>query len=508
MVSSSSELDSLLAGNATNVSGVQAGNVYLHGTEDNPIQLNGEVAIDGDLVLSGHVKGSGTLLVSGNVFIPSDVQYLDASDGAGDRIFGTGADGSSNALAIGIGKNAIIGDPTHPSFGSGNRADGTPGTDFNFILDELAIFNRSEWMKTQPTLPGETTVEIVGYDQVEREVYDYITTEEQVEVDVMGWVGTGNFREVPVYERQVIGREDVPVFERQQTGTRSVPIRETIHHPADPPEPYGSPWTERVITGYRDEPVYEDVQVGISNEPIYDDVQVGTNLEEIRERVVVDTRLETVVTQTPIEPPMIVIDEVPIYEPVTPEHVNPFYAGADFIPRYYGFDDGAPVPVFNKEGHFDPDAGLWISEERAGGWDEDKLTLADPQDPNDPLLYGGGGQPEAVVSTLNPSGGWMSLELLSELMQRELGSRDDGEAIEIDATIYSANAVLGVVPARNQPGVNGELHVNGSLVSADIGLLAPNGTRVLYDRRGRGLLRIPDTSQLLMRQSLWMPVAR
>lgn len=508
VVANQSDLDTFLDGNTTNLGGVQSGNVYLHGTEDNPILLNGDVAIDGDLILSGYVKGEGTLMVSGNVFVPSDVQYLDANDSVGDRVFGTGADGSSNSLALGIGNNVVIGDPTHPSFGSGNRADGTPATDFNFILEELAIFNRGEWMKTQPTLPGETTIELVGYDEVEREVYDYLITEEQVEVEVREWVGTGVFRDVPIFERQVVGSREVPVFERRQNGTRSRPIYETIHHPADPPEPYGSPWSERVLVGHEEVPTYEDVQVGTTTEPIYDDVQIGTTSEEIRERIVTGTRLETVENRSRIEPPTIVIDQVPIYEPVTPEHVNALYAGPEFIPRYYNLDDGTPVPIFNKEGYYDPVAELWISEERAGGWDEHKLTLADPTDPSDPVLYGGGGQPEAVVSTVSPTSGWMSLELLSELMQRELGSRDDTRDIEIDATVYSANAILGVVPARNQPGVNGKLNVNGSLVAADVGLLAPKGTRVLYDRRGRDQLRIPDTSQLFMRQALWMPAAR
>lgn len=503
VVATDSDLNTMLAGNATNVSGIQEGNVYLHGTEANPILLDGEVAIDGDVILSGYVKGSGTLMVSGNVYMPSDVQYVDAQNLDGDRIFGTAADGTPNALAIGIGNNAVLGDPTHPSFGSGTRADGTPSTDFNFILDELAIFNRMEWMKTQPQLPGKTTTEIVGYDEVEREVYDYETVEEEVIVEIKDWVGTGEFEDEPVYEWQVTGQKEVPVYEKQKTGTEEEPIYKWVTHPADPPEPYGKPWKEKVITGYKTVDIFEDVQVGTTTKDIKKKVQVGTNSVEITEYVVVSTQTEIVTREVPIEPPTIVIDEVPIYAEVTPMHDNHAY-DPDLTPRYYALQDGAPAPIFNKEGYYDPEAALWMAEERAGEWDDHKLTLADPTDASDPLLYDGGGQPIAVVSTLNPQDGWMSMDLLSELIQRELEPRDDTEAIQVDATIYSSNAVLGVVPARNQAGVNGELNVNGSLVAADVGLLAPNGTRVLYDRRGRELLRIPDTSQLTMRRALWV----
>lgn len=502
-VASTADLDALMAGNSTNVSGIQEGNVYLHGTEANPILLDGEVAIDGDVILSGYVKGSGTLMVSGNVYMPSDVKYLDAANLDGDRIFGTAADGTANALAIGIGNNAVLGDPTHPSFGAGTRADGTPATDFNFILEELAIFNRMEWIKTQPELPGKTTTEIVGYDEVEREVYEYLTIEEEVPVDIKDWVGTGVFENVDVYEWQKTGTKQVPVYEQQQTGTQQKPIYQTVHHPADPPEPYGSPWSETVIVGYDEVPTYTNVQVGTTTEDVWENVKTGTTSKEIKEYVVVDTIMETQTRQEPIEPPTIVIDQVPIYAQVTPMHENDAYV-ADYTPRFYAQREGTPVPIFNKDGYYDPTSGLWMAEERAGGWDDHKLTLADPTDTSDPLLYDGGGQPIAVVSTLDPQGGWMSMDLLSELIQRKLGPRDDTEAIQIDATVYSSNAVLGVVPARNQAGVNGELNVNGSLVAADVGLLAPKGTRVLYDRRGRTLLRIPDTSQLTMRRSLWV----
>ncbi len=502
-VASTSDLDALMAGNSTNVSGIQEGNVYLHGTEANPILLDGEVAIDGDVILSGYVKGTGTLMVSGNVYMPSDVKYVDAANIDGERIFGTAADGTANALAIGIGNNAVLGDPTHPSFGAGTRADGTPATDFNFILEELAIFNRMEWIKTQPQLPGKTTTEIVGYDEVEREVYDYLTIEEEVPVDVKGWVGTGVFEDKPVYELQKTGTEEVPVYEQQQTGTTQEPIYQWVHHPADPPEPYGSPWSEKVIIGYEDVPVYTNVQVGTETQDVFENVQTGTVSKEIKEYVVIDTIMETQTRQEPIEPPTIVIDQVPIYAEVTPMHDNSAYVPG-YKPRFYAQREGTPVPIFNKDGYYEPASGLWLAEERAGGWDDHKLTLADPTDSSDPLLYDASGQPIAVVSTLDPQGGWMSMDLLSELIQRQLGPRDDTEAIQIDATVYSSNAVLGVVPARNQAGVNGELHVNGSLVAADVGLLAPSGTRVLYDRRGRDLLRIPDTSQLTMRRSLWV----
>ena len=160
-----------LGGNTTDT-GIQQrveGNVILTGSYVNPIRIDGTVAIDGDLVISGWVQGEGTLLVRGNVYVPSDLVYLDELDGNGNRNFGSN-NGLSNALGLTAGGNIIIGDFQRPAslqpdgtydiagqyeITSGNPDTGDPMVDeWSFALSEVALFNRGEWARTQEFLPG------------------------------------------------------------------------------------------------------------------------------------------------------------------------------------------------------------------------------------------------------------------------------------------------------------------------------------------------------------------
>lgn len=153
VVDSASEVSGLLTATTASLGPTTDGTVVLRGTQNDPLILNGEVAIRGDVVVEGWVKGSGTLLVSGNAYIPADLQYADGTDSLGNRTYGNADDGTENALAIASGGNIVVGNVFHPRWGNGTTTGDTDGS-FSFILDELAIFNRSEWTKTQPVLPG------------------------------------------------------------------------------------------------------------------------------------------------------------------------------------------------------------------------------------------------------------------------------------------------------------------------------------------------------------------
>ncbi|MEL6716957.1 MAG: hypothetical protein AAFP86_24485, partial [Planctomycetota bacterium] len=166
-----------------------------------------------------------------------------------------------------------------------------------------------------------------------------------------------------------------------------------------------------------------------------------------------------------------------------------------------------PVPIMNREGHFDPDTGLWSSEEFVGGWDEDALTLADPTDPSDPTLYPIGGT-AAVVEDLGPTADWIDPGALRGLIEESLGGRDADQSFRVDATLYSANSIFGVIPDSERAGTNGELRVQGALLAADLGLLAQNGTEVLYDPRGPRVLDIRDESRIELYHSAAVPEAR
>jgi len=157
----------LFTGNRRNLQSSTTGNVILSGTRSNPIVIDGTVAIDGDVVIDGYVKGQGTILASGNIYVPTDLHYLDgqtyldgdaAGSPSGPRTFGIAQDGTKNALGLACGGNMLLGDYLKPSVfsnpGKYDIVDGTSGDDFNFALAELSLFNRTEWARTQPMLPG------------------------------------------------------------------------------------------------------------------------------------------------------------------------------------------------------------------------------------------------------------------------------------------------------------------------------------------------------------------
>lgn len=85
--------------------GSYEGNLILVGSEDDPIQINKTVAVDGDLLIKGPVKGEGQLLVRGNTYIMGDVTYADAP---GE--FGVAEDGTENAFALVSGGSVMMGD--------------------------------------------------------------------------------------------------------------------------------------------------------------------------------------------------------------------------------------------------------------------------------------------------------------------------------------------------------------------------------------------------------------
>ncbi len=476
-----SDLDSALLGGPDALANLTSGNVVLHGTELNPILIDGPIAIDGDVVLSGVIKGRGSILASGNVFIPGDVRFADGTDGSGARTYGTATDGTLNALGIASGGNITVGDPTHPALGVGPAVDGTPDTPFNFIMDELAIFNRGEWMKTQAELPGKRVYTQTGTRTVRVQIQPTREEQQWVDRDIYEWVPTGNTITEDVYGWV-------------QTGTRTEDVYQTIHHPADPPAPYGSPWTERVWTGTREVPVHEWRVTGTRTRPelVYDYIRT----DRVQEWVTV-----------PDGDPYYEDQEEEIWEWVTPMHPNPFYEGSDYIARYYAMDEGTPAPIFNRKGYFDPSQEVWHSDERAENWTNGRLSLADPSDPTDPYLFNSSGQPIAVISTVTPKGDWLSNQALADLVDRELHGRPAGTPVEIDATLYSGNSLFGIIPARGQAGVDGRMLVNGALVAADIGLLAPKGIQINYDSRNKDLLDLSDDRSLTMRRLLWAPGA-
>ena len=52
-------------------------NLYLVGTPENPILLNGPVVVRGSVIISGYVSGQGSIYSGGNIYVADDLIYLD-----------------------------------------------------------------------------------------------------------------------------------------------------------------------------------------------------------------------------------------------------------------------------------------------------------------------------------------------------------------------------------------------------------------------------------------------
>lgn len=109
--------------------GVYEGNMILVGTPQDPIKINGDVAIEGDLVIAGPIEGKGRFLVKNNTYVVGDVYYTDGGTDPHDANFGhtpkvtlanedpgtfafENAGGDENNIALVAGGNVLMGDYT------------------------------------------------------------------------------------------------------------------------------------------------------------------------------------------------------------------------------------------------------------------------------------------------------------------------------------------------------------------------------------------------------------
>jgi Tfp pilus assembly protein PilX len=137
-------------GNTTSVNGYTTGSsVVLVGTAAAPIVLNGTVGFGGDVFIQGYVKGSGEIAAQGNLYVLGDLKYADGTDASGQRTYGVAQDGRTNSIALTAGGNVLVGN--YIATGSGTVMGPSDATLLN---KEIGTFNRDEWTKTQPYLPG------------------------------------------------------------------------------------------------------------------------------------------------------------------------------------------------------------------------------------------------------------------------------------------------------------------------------------------------------------------
>ena len=170
---------------------------------------------------------------------------------------------------------------------------------------------------------------------------------------------------------------------------------------------------------------------------------------------------------------------------------NPTYE-ADYRPRYYSFDDGQSVPIHNKGGHFDPVSGSWVGDPPSmSDWSGDDLTIADPADATDPVLFDESGASIASVLPVSPTSDWISAEMLRQTIVDELDHKalEDDRTFKVDATLHTVNSVVGFVPGDSTTHgttaafTNGRARINGSIIAGQVGLHATHELTLNYDGR-------------------------
>ncbi|MFQ5607337.1 MAG: hypothetical protein ACE5GA_05275, partial [Candidatus Zixiibacteriota bacterium] len=163
-------------------------------------------------------------------------------------------------------------------------------------------------------------------------------------------------------------------------------------------------------------------------------------------------------------------------------------------PRYYAMNDGDPVYLYNKQPnvYFDAATATWKGSEHGSSYDLTELTKLDA---GDPQLSG------AAIVPLSSNGAWVSPETLKNLWISDDAARAVGDEFDIDGLIYTNNSIFTLT--RNASNSNGTLNVNGSLVAADIGVLAGTATNLNYDQRLKTFLKIQDESEIAIDRVAW-----
>lgn len=210
---------------------------------------------------------------------------------------------------------------------------------------------------------------------------------------------------------------------------------------------------------------------------------------------------------------------------------NPDYpiynANGPYVPRYYQFGPGDDIPIYNKGNlGFDRITGTWVGDaDVPGKWDPAMLTIVDPSDTSNPILYDAQGNLAAAVIELTPDDGWITDSLYKQLVEDLEDARPWGQPMAIDGLLYTNNSIVTMIN-RMTP-YEGQMIMNGALVSADLGMLVPSipskttkgtpqnlpgspykiGLQLNYDERLKNQLNVKNPLHVEMKRALWNPTS-
>lgn len=219
--------------------------------------------------------------------------------------------------------------------------------------------------------------------------------------------------------------------------------------------------------------------------------------------------------------------DMPTLEPVNSStgDANPVNTAYDptYKPRFYTFNQHDPANDSGKIWVHEPNknykawdgvrarwnnsGGFWEGEGNGGDFYKNSVTYQDllndmtidPAHPDAAALEAKKAalldQSNYATNALFPK--WMDPEKFADLVKNAEADRKaerNGKPYELDGLFYTNNGMLFI--SRKSDSGNRKIIFNGSIVSADIGILGPKGVKVNYDERVKEYLNIENPNRV------------
>lgn len=525
-----------------------AGNLVIKGD----FELEGTVYVDGDVVISGKMKGNGKILARGNIYVVGDVEYKCSSTCDYSK------PETLPKFAMVAGGNMLIG--AYATTGNGDMS-------WNQTYEGCATHNETRDI-TETRTEIRTVTKTAYRDEIRYKDVTYYQRQDRVSGV---WVNKGaetktnpnytgtNKRTLsrvvqepytvqvayqtqvqePVQVTVVIGQETVTIIDEYCKYTKGT-------------KDYGAQFFDKVIKDTTNKsPEFVDPGEYL---PFYDPANYDTDKNNSAYKA---TMLKYFGTETPS------LEQRRSYARAT--FVKGDNKGGNGYLRTRGSFTANEMAAFNQreyckaqgtaskrgscdalgvkyiDGHvprfYQMRSGTDIYRCAHGSDASECRSYGDPAKGNtstEANYYAGANYtridlnefPGAKVMNLSPTANWLADASSTDGRDSDLKVKDmwvsnvennssrngsTGKALQIDGTIYSANAIFGIGSSRSQ--TNGSMTVNGSIISADLGMLITgddgqqwgthtvnmnnnnnSGLRVHYDERLNELLGIKGSA--------------